>query len=153
MNDHPKQFISVKRLAHGEDLPIPKRMTPGSSGCDLAAAVEQDTVINPGERALIPTGFCYEIPVGYEVQVRPRSGLAIKHGITLLNSPGTIDSDYRGEVKIILINFGTEPFIIKRGDRIAQAIPARVATEINFTESEKISKTARGAGGFGSSGV
>ena len=117
-----QKIIFVKRLPHGADLPIPQKMTLGSSGCDIAAAVEDSITINPGDRALVPTGFCFEIPQGYEVQVRPRSGLAWKHGLTILNTPGTIDSDYRGEVKVILANLSKEPFIIREtgsGTRIA----------------------------------
>src|SRR4030042_819015 len=113
-------YIAVKRLPHAHDLPIPQRMTPGSSGCDIVAANDETIVIMPGERILVPTGFCFEIPLGYEVQVRPRSGLAWKHGITILNTPGTIDADYRGEVKIILANLGQIPFTLNRGERIAQ---------------------------------
>jgi len=142
--------IIVKRLPHGGGLSLPQRMTPGSSGCDVCAAVEDDVAIGPGERALIPTGFCFEIPLGVEIQVRPRSGLALKHGVTVLNTPGTVDSDYRGEVKIILVNLGSAPFVVKRGERIAQLVPARVIQEIAFSENETISETARGSGGFGS---
>lgn len=127
-------------------------MTPGSSGCDVVAAVEGEMVISPGERVLIPTGFRYEIPPGYEVQVRSRSGLAIKHGVMVLNSPGTIDSDYRGEVKVILINLGSLPFTVRRGDRIAQVVALRIASELAFTETGKVGESQRGDGGFGSSG-
>jgi len=144
--------ITVKRLPHGEGLSIPTRMTLGASGCDVCAAVDDDVVIPPGGRALIPTGFCFAIPGGFEVQVRPRSGLALKHGVTVLNSPGTIDADYRGEVKIILVNLGDQPFTIKRGDRIAQLVPASVATDVSFTESDTIPDTLRGDGGFGHTG-
>jgi dUTP pyrophosphatase len=125
-------------------------MTPGSSGSDVYAAV--DAVIDPGKRELIPTGFCFDIPEGLEIQVRPRSGLAWKNGVTVLNTPGTIDADYRGEVKIILINLGDTPFTIKRGDRIAQLVPAKVAYGVSFTECEEISETSRGSGGFGHTG-
>jgi dUTP pyrophosphatase len=145
--------IRVKRLPHAAGLPLPARATPGSSGCDLAAAVTEPLVIAPGGRALVPTGLCFEIPPGYEVQVRPRSGLAAKSGVTVLNAPGTIDSDYRGEVKVILANLGQEAFTVKRGDRIAQAVPAAVAMGVDFVESESIGESGRGAGGFGSSGV
>jgi dUTP pyrophosphatase len=127
-------------------------MTPGSSGCDVCAAVDGDIVIPPNSRALVPTGFCFDIPAGFEIQVRPRSGLAIKHGVTLLNAPGTIDADYRGEVKIILVNLGEEDFTVRRGDRIAQLVPARVANDISFEETDTISETVRGAGGFGHTG-
>jgi dUTP pyrophosphatase len=143
----------VRRLPHAGDLPIPLRMTKGSSGCDIAAAVEADVLLEPSGRALVPTGFCFEIPQGYEVQVRSRSGLAIKHGVFVLNSPGTIDSDYRGEVKVILANAGSAPFTIKRGDRIAQLVVAAVAGNVDFAESESVSETGRGAGGFGHTGI
>ncbi|MBD3343440.1 MAG: dUTP diphosphatase [Chitinivibrionales bacterium] len=148
----PSQQISVKRLPHGKGLPVPRRMTEGSSGFDLTAAVQNELVLGPGERALVPTGFCCEIPRGYEIQVRPRSGLAVKYGVTVLNAPGTIDADYRGEVKVILVNLGNEPHTIKRGDRIAQAVPSRVAADIEFTETRELGSTVRGDGGFGSSG-
>jgi dUTP pyrophosphatase len=145
--------ITVKRLPHAGDLPIPQRMTPGSSGCDIAAAIDADMIILPGKRALIPTGFCFEIPEGFEVQVRSRSGLAAKHGVFVLNSPGTIDSDYRGEVKVILANMGDEPFAVRRGDRIAQVVPMTVPIAIDFKENSSISETTRGSGGFGHTGV
>jgi dUTP pyrophosphatase len=145
--------IIVQRLEHGKGLPLPVRMTKGSSGCDVCAAVETDMVLEPAGRALVPTGFCFEIPQGYEVQVRSRSGLAVKHGVFVLNSPGTIDSDYRGEVKVILANTGNAPFTIRRGDRIAQLVVAPVANNVDFAESESISATKRGAGGFGHTGV
>lgn len=143
--------IIAKRLDHAADLPLPCRMTPGSSGCDICAAVDSEQVISPGERTLVPTGFCFEIPNGYEIQVRPRSGLAFKHGVTVLNTPGTIDADYRGEVKVILINLGDMPFTIKRGERIAQLVPMKVP-QIEFIEQQSITETARGAGGFGHTG-
>jgi dUTP pyrophosphatase len=127
-------------------------MSAHASGCDVAAAVERDVVLPPGGRALIPTGFILEIPEGCEVQVRPRSGLAVKNGVTVLNTPGTIDADYRGEVKVILVNLGDEPFTVKRGDRIAQLVPAAVAADVDFKESEGVSPTDRGAGGFGHTG-
>lgn len=145
--------IGIKRLAHAPDLPAPRRMTPGSSGSDICAAVQEPLTLQPGDRVLVPTGFCFEIPAGYEVQVRPRSGLAIKHGITVVNAPGTIDSDYRGEVKVILANLAREPFTIERGDRIAQVVAMRVASELEFCEVDSLSATERGAGGFGSSGT
>ena len=151
MNSNPS--INIKRLPHGHDLPIPARMTAGSSGCDIAAAIDADIVLMPGKRELIPTGFCFEIPAGFEVQVRSRSGLAVKHGVMVLNSPGTIDSDYRGEVKVILVNLGGEPFTIRRGDRIAQVVPMQVASSLDFKESAGISDTPRGDGGFGHTGV
>jgi dUTP pyrophosphatase len=144
--------IIVKRLSHGADIPLPQRMTPGSSGCDIAAAVQEDILIPPGKRALVPSGFCFEIPEGYEMQIRSRSGLAAKYGVMVLNSPGTIDADYRGEVKIILLNTGDEAFTVHRGDRIAQGVPAQVA-RIGFREETSISETGRGAAGFGHTGV
>ncbi len=143
----------AKRLSHGVGLPLPQRMTSGSSGCDVCAALEEPLELLPGSRALIPTGFCFEIPVGFEIQVRPRSGLAIKHGITVLNAPGTIDADYRGEVKIILVNLSPQPFVIRNGDRIAQLVPMQVAAQISFSEQDTISDSDRGAGGFGHTGV
>jgi dUTP pyrophosphatase len=147
--------IMVQRLPHAEGLPLPACMTAGSSGADVCAAVDAgaDVVLQPSSRALVPTGFCFEIPVGYEVQVRPRSGLAIKHGVTVLNTPGTIDADYRGEVKVILANLGSAPFTVKRGDRIAQLVVAAVANKIDFVENETLTETSRGAGGFGHTGV
>jgi dUTP pyrophosphatase len=148
-----KPVINVKRLPHGQNLPLPRRMTPGSSGCDIAAAVETPLELKPGERAIVPTGLIFAIPEGYEVQIRPRSGLAAKYGITVLNTPGTIDADYRGEVKIILINLGSVPFTINRGERIAQAVPASVASNCDFVEKAEVSETERGSGGFGHTGV
>lgn len=144
--------VRVKRLPHGEGIELPSYATPHSAGLDLRAAVDEPVVLKPMERALIPTGFIFEIPEGYEGQVRPRSGLAIKKGITVLNSPGTIDSDYRGEVKVILINLGQEEVVIERGERIAQLIIAPVS-RVELVEVEEVSATARGEGGFGSTGV
>lgn len=146
------KYIYVKSLPHGENLPIPEKMTKGSSGSDICAAIENDIILEPGERALIPSGFIFEIPEGFEVQVRPRSGLAWKHGITVLNTPGTIDADYRGEVKIILVNLGSKPYTIKRGERIAQVVPMTVASDLNFSEKKSLSETKRGKGGFGHTG-
>jgi dUTP pyrophosphatase len=144
--------ILIKRLPHAQDLPIPQRMTAHASGCDVSAAVGEPLVIPPLGRAMVPTGFVVEIPPGYEIQVRPRSGLAAKHGVTVLNAPGTIDADYRGEVKVILVNLGAEPFTINRGDRIAQLVPAAVAADIGFSEADELSDTHRGDGGFGHTG-
>jgi dUTP pyrophosphatase len=146
--------IFVKRLPHAEGLPLPERMTPGSSGCDVAAAVPGDgaMVIPKGGRALVPTGLVFEIPQGFEVQVRPRSGLAVKAGVTVLNAPGTIDADYRGEVKVILVNLGEAAFTVKRGERIAQLVPMRVAEDLVFEESKEVNDTVRGEGGFGHTG-
>ena len=145
--------IAVRLLPHAEGLPLPAYETPGSAGMDLRAAVPEDEplVLKPGARLLAPTGLCMAIPQGYEVQVRPRSGLAAKAGVTCLNTPGTIDSDYRGEVKVILINLGAEDFIIRRGDRIAQMVVAPVA-QAAWVEVDSLDDTARGAGGFGSTG-
>jgi len=133
------------------DIPLPSYATEGSSGMDIYAAVENNVTLKKGKTVLIPTGFYIEVPRGYEAQVRPRSGLALKYGITVLNTPGTIDSDYRGEVKIILSNFGNEDFIIRRGDRIAQLVIAPVA-KVVWDEVETLESTERGAGGFGHTG-
>jgi dUTP pyrophosphatase len=143
--------IEVKRLPHGADLPLPAYATTGAAGLDICAAVERDIVILPGERAHVPTGFSYAIPEGYEGQVRPRSGLALRHGLMLPNAPGTIDSDYRGELGVILINMGKEPVRISRGDRIAQLVIAPV-TRAELTEVSDVGATERGDGGFGSTG-
>lgn len=146
--------LNLIRLPNGEGLELPAYETKGAAGMDLRAAVEDGAPLTlaPGKRALVPTGFIFEIPEGYEAQIRPRSGLAFKNGITCLNSPGTIDSDYRGEVKVLLINLGEEPFEITRGMRIAQMIIAPV-TQVRVAEITEISETTRGAGGFGSTGV
>ena len=141
--------ILLKRLPHGEGLPPPAYATDGAAGMDVVAA--EKLTLAPGARAAVATGFAIAIPVGYEVQVRPRSGLALKHGVTCLNTPGTIDSDYRGEVKVILANLGNEPFAIARGDRIAQLVPAAVQ-RATLSEVQELDDTARGAGGFGSTG-
>ncbi len=144
--------VRLARIAGAEDLPLPKPATPGSAGLDLAAAVEEDLVVPPGGRALVPTGLRIAVPPGYEAQIRPRSGLALREGIVLPNSPGTIDSDYRGEVRVILWNAGSEPFTIERGDRIAQLVVAPVAT-VAFEEVQELEATERGEGGFGHTGV
>ena len=145
--------VRVERLPHAGDLPLPAYETGGSAGMDLRAAVAEDAPLTlaPGARALVPTGLKIALEVGYEAQVRPRSGLALKHGITCLNSPGTIDSDYRGEVGVILINHGQESFVIQRGERIAQMVIAR-HEQASMVEVETLDETARGAGGFGSTG-
>src|SRR6476661_3379688 len=145
--------VRVERLPHAGDLPLPAYETGGSAGMDLRAAVAEDAPLTlaPGARALVPTGLKIALEIGYEAQVRPRSGLALKHGLTCLNSPGTIDSDYRGEVGVILINHGQEPFVIKRGERIAQMVIAR-HEQASVVEVETLDETARGAGGFGSTG-
>lgn len=141
--------IELQRLQHGEGLPLPSYATEGAAGLDVVAA--EDLTLAPGERHAVPTGFAIAIPHGFEVQVRPRSGLALKHGVTCLNTPGTIDEDYRGEVKVILANLGAEPFEVRRGERIAQLVPAPVL-KASFREVETLDETSRGVGGFGSTG-
>lgn len=141
--------IRLKRLPHGEGLPLPAYATGHAAGMDVVAA--EALTLEPGARAAVPTGFAMAIPAGYEVQVRPRSGLALKHGITCLNTPGTIDADYRGEVKVILANLGSDPFPIARGERIAQLVPAPVV-QAHFLEVASLDETDRGEGGFGSTG-
>ncbi|HXH73096.1 MAG TPA: dUTP diphosphatase [Mariprofundaceae bacterium] len=143
--------VRLQRLPHGEGLELPHYASEHAAGMDLRAAIGEDMVLNPGEHRLIPTGFAMALPEGYEAQVRPRSGLALKHGITVLNSPGTVDADYRGEVGVILINHSDVPFHIQRGDRIAQMVIAAYA-RVQLEECESLDETARGAGGFGSSG-
>lgn len=143
--------VGVLRLAGGADLPLPAYMTAGAAGADVCAAVEEPVVLAPGERRLIPTGFALHVPEGYEVQIRPRSGLALRAGITLLNTPGTIDSDYRGPVGVIVVNFGHEAFTVNRGDRIAQMVVAPVARAA-FSDIDALAGTGRGEGGFGSTG-
>ena len=145
--------VEVVRLPHARDLPLPQYGTPGAAGLDLRAAVPEGSpvTLQPGERALIPTGLSIAVPEGYEAQVRPRSGLAVKHGITCLNTPGTIDSDYRGEVHALLINHGSEPFEVRRGERIAQMVVARYERAV-WREVHILSETERGSGGFGSTG-
>ncbi|GBF11291.1 dUTP diphosphatase [Tepidibacillus infernus] len=143
--------IKIKRLPGNEDLPTPKKMSEYASGYDLFASVKENLFLQPGKSILIPTGFALEMPAGIEAQVRPRSGLALKHGITVLNTPGTIDADYRGEIKIILIHLGTEEFEIKRGDRIAQLVFMKLPT-VELIEVEEINETPRGIGGFGHTG-
>jgi dUTP pyrophosphatase len=144
--------IVLKRLPHGRDLALPHYATDGAAGLDLIAAIEEEIELLPGQRAAIPCGIAIELPHGYEAQVRPRSGLALNQGVTVLNAPGTIDSDYRGEVKAILINHGAEPFLIKRGTKIAQMVIAR-HEQAEIVESDALSDSARGAGGFGSTGM
>jgi dUTP pyrophosphatase len=144
--------LKVQRLPHAEGLDLPAYETTGSAGMDLRAALDESVSLQPGARMAVPTGLIMEIPEGCEGQVRPRSGLALKHGITCLNSPGTIDCDYRGEVKVILANLGTEPFEITRGMRIAQLVIAPV-TRVRLVEVQDVSGTARSTGGFGSTGT
>lgn len=145
--------VEFKTLDHFEGLKLPAYETVLAAGADLRAAVSDSVpmTLSPGERALVPTGFCMALPAGYEAQIRPRSGLAYKHGVTCLNTPGTIDADYRGEVKVLLINLGQEPFKIQRGERIAQMVIAPI-TQPDIVEVEILSETDRGAGGFGSTG-
>ena len=142
--------IQIKKLS--TSVSIPKYETSGSSGMDVAAYIEKNIIISPGEKALVPTGFSVSIPIGYEIQIRPRSGLAAKKNITVLNTPGTIDADYRGEVKVILINLGKEKFIVENGDRIAQMVVCPVI-QADFEEVKELSNTERGSGGFGSTGT
>ncbi len=142
--------IAITRLPHGEGLPLPAYATPGAAGMDVVAA--EDVDLAPGQRRAVATGYKVAIPEGFEIQVRPRSGLAFKHGISVPNTPGTIDSDYRGELKILLINHGSEPFAVRRGERIAQLVPAAV-TLASFDEVDDLCETERGVGGFGSTGV
>jgi len=146
--------LTLIRLPHGDGIAMPGYETAGAAGMDLRAAVAENAplVLEPGARALVPTGFVFEIPSGHEGQVRPRSGLAFKHGVTCLNTPGTIDADYRGEVQVLLINHGAEPFEITRGMRIAQMVIAPV-TQVSISEGDLASETARGGGGFGSTGT
>ena len=143
--------VGLKRLPEGAGLPLPQYMSAGAAGADVFAAVPDEVTLAPGARALVPAGFSLEIPSGYEVQVRPRSGLALRSGVTLLNTPGTIDADYRGPVGVIVVNFGSEAFTIRRGDRIAQLVLAPVARAA-FEETHVHEETLRGAGGFGSTG-
>ena len=149
-----RPLVAVQKLAHFGDLPLPSYETPQSAGMDLRAALPEDRHIDllPGRRALIPTGIAIALPPGFEAQIRPRSGLALKHGVTCLNSPGTIDADYRGEIGVILINHGWEGFRIARGDRIAQMVIAPV-TQIGWMEYDALDETHRGTGGFGSTGT
>ena len=143
--------VQIQTLPHGEGIDLPFYATSHAAGADLRAAIDTDTTIAPGTHALIKTGFAMALPDNYEAQIRPRSGLALKHGITVLNSPGTIDADYRGEIGVILINHGQQPFIVQRGDRIAQMIIAPFV-QADFQPADTLSDTTRGTGGFGSSG-
>lgn len=144
--------VRIKRLPGGEDLPLPRRMSDWAAGFDIHAAVDEPVTLQPGERRLIPTGFAMAMPRELEAQIRPRSGLALKHGVTCLNTPGTIDADYRGEVKVLLINLGSEPFTIHRGDRIAQMVFQEVPP-VRLSETDELDDTGRGAGGFGHTGT
>ncbi len=144
--------VQLLQLPHGRDLPLPSYATLHSAGMDLMAAIDAEMVIQPGERALIRTGIAIALPDGYEAQIRPRSGLALKHGISLVNTPGTIDADYRGEIKVLLINLGQESFTVTRGMRIAQMVVAPVS-RVSFSVVESLEETQRADGGFGSTGV
>lgn len=144
--------VSFKRIPGTEDLPLPQYQSSGASGLDLHAACSEDITLNPGERQLIPTGLQVEIPAGYEGQIRPRSGLAARHGVTVLNTPGTVDADYRGEIKVILANLGAESFTVRRGDRIAQMVFVPVVRAV-LVERDDLSQTVRGDKGFGSTGI
>ncbi len=143
--------VGIKKLQNGADLPLPHYATPGSAGLDLLAAIDAEIELKPGARLAVPTGIAIELPLGVEAQVRPRSGLALRAGVTCLNTPGTIDADYRGEVKVVLVNLGEEDFTIRRGDRIAQMIIAPVV-QAQWREVDNLDETVRGAGGFGSTG-
>ncbi len=143
--------VSIERLDGNEDIPLPRYMTGGSAGMDVFAAVEKEEIILPGKRKFVPTGITIALPEGYEAQIRPRSGLAIRNGVTLVNSPGTIDADYRGEIGVIMINHGEEPFIVERGDRIAQMVIQRVF-RVTWDLEKNIDDTSRGEGGFGHTG-
>lgn len=143
--------VQIKRLEGNEDIELPRKMSELASGFDLYAAINEEIVLMPGQRALIPTGFALAMPAGLEAQIRPRSGLAFKHGITCLNTPGTIDADYRGEVKVLLINHGDEPFTFRRNERIAQMV-FQIVPEVKLVQVEELSDTVRGAGGFGHTG-
>jgi dUTP pyrophosphatase len=151
--DGAEVTLHVRRLPHGEGLALPAYQSAHAAGLDLVAGIAADApmILPPGARGMVPTGLSIELPPGYEAQIRPRSGLALKHGVTLLNSPGTVDADYRGEVMVLLINHGAEPFTIRRGDRIAQLIVSSVE-HVAVVEVEELGKTTRGAGGFGSTG-
>jgi dUTP pyrophosphatase len=144
--------VRIQRLANAADLPLPECATEGSAGADLRSAEPGAVVLQPGQRRAVSTGFVVEIPDGYEGQIRPRSGLALRYGLTVVNAPGTIDADYRGEVKVLLVNLGESDVAIERGDRIAQLVIAPV-TRVAFTESERLTETGRGSGGFGSTGT
>ena len=144
--------VAIRRLAHAANLPLPESVSSGSAGIDLRAAIDDVIELAPGERRAVATGISLAIPPGFEGQVRPRSGLALEHGLTLLNSPGTVDSDYRGEIKVILVNLGQDSYRIRRGDRVAQLVISAVC-RVRWSEREQLPRTERGGGGFGSSGI
>jgi dUTP pyrophosphatase len=150
MRDEPVR-VRFRRLAHAADLPLPAPASAGSAGLDLRAAIDAETTLAPGRRLLVPTGFAVELPPGHEGQVRPRSGLAARHGVTVVNAPGTVDNDYRGEILVALVHLGDEPVVLRRGDRIAQLVVAPVAT-VEVEEAAELGETDRGVGGFGSTG-
>jgi dUTP pyrophosphatase len=154
MRDEALLAVAIRQLPHGEGLPLPAYQSAGAAGADLFAAIAPDTkiVIEPGARLLVPTGIALQLPEGFEAQVRPRSGLALQHGVTVLNAPGTVDSDYRGEIGVLLINFGGEPFEVTRGSRIAQLVVAQVA-RATFVAVPVLEETRRGTGGYGSTGT
>ena len=143
--------VAIKRLAHASELPLPAYATEGAAGMDLLAAIESEIVVAPGAIEAVPTGIALALPNGFEAQVRPRSGLAARHGITVTNAPGTIDEDYRGEIKVLLVNLGDEPYTLESGERVAQLVVAPV-TRVSILEVEELDETPRGAGGFGSTG-
>ena len=143
--------VALRRVRPGSDLPLPRYMTSHAAGMDLHADIEGEALLQPGERLLVPTGIAIALPDGYEAQIRPRSGLALRHGISLVNSPGTIDADYRGEIAVIVINHGAEPFHLRRGERIAQMVVARFS-RVDWQEVDDLEETSRGAGGFGHTG-
>lgn len=143
--------VSVMKATHAQDLPLPQYMTNQAAGVDLLAAVDEPVTIESGQIRLVPTGLHIALPAGYEAQIRPRSGLALKHGISLVNTPGTIDADYRGEIKLIMINFGSEPYVIQRGERVAQMVINKVE-KVDFQLVEKLAETSRGDAGFGHTG-
>lgn len=147
----PHIAVRVQRLAHSRGVELPSYTTEGAAGADIRSAEDESVTLEPGQRLAVRTGLVFEIPPGWEIQVRPRSGLAIKQGLTVVNAPGTIDSDYRGEVRVLVVNLGSEPVVVNRGDRIAQLVLAPVVQAL-FEECEALSKTERGAGGFGSTG-
>ncbi len=152
MHGSDPPMLRIRRLPHGEGLPLPAYATQGSAGLDLRAAVSEPLDVPPGGRVAVPTGLVIELPGGHEGQVRPRSGLALRHGLTVANAPGTVDADYRGEVRVLLVNLGGEPVTIARGDRVAQLVVAPV-TRVEVVESAELTPSGRGAGGFGSTGV
>jgi dUTP pyrophosphatase len=145
-------MISILKLSGHDDMPLPRYMTEHAAGMDIFAAVEREEIILPGQRKMIPTGLMVALPVGYEAQIRPRSGLALKHGVTLANSPGTIDADYRGEIGLVMINHGDAPFVIRRGDRVAQMVVHRVC-RVTWAVDKKLEPTGRGNGGFGHTNI